>query len=394
MYKYIKRTILVAITILLNLSASAQFYQNDPDLIQTKSGLKYKISEQGTGDFPKSGDRVWLHYYAKYVNDSLYDSSAESGPIDIRLGYGQLTKGWEEGIRLIKPGGAILLVVPPELGYGNTIHNNIPANSTLIFEIALLQVNAGNPIAKFNTDGKPEQIGDKKLRYYIVEQGSGLNAMAGDNAYIHFTCYLPDGTVFDTSYKNGEPIRVTVGENQVIKGLDMGLLLMNKGSKLQLLVPYKLAYGTKGLNNIVPPNTNITIDVELINLVTPQPIVMWNTTGKKIIETPSGLKYIIIESGDGELIKNDDVVEVHYSGFFIDSTLFDSSVKIDETLQFPVGANIVIEGWDEGIKYMSIGTKFRLIVPSNLGYGKDGIQPIIPPNTDLIFDIEVIDVMK
>ena len=288
----------------------------------------------------------------------------------------------------------ISLTLNPRVKPNDAGAPSIPANSTLTFEIALLQVDAGKPIEQFNINGKEEQKGDKKLRYYTIKEGVGLNAEPGDNAYIHFTGFLPDGSVFDTSYKNGKPIRFTVGEGQVVDGLDMGLLVMNKGSKIKLLIPSKLAYGTKGLKNIVPPNTKITIYVELIDLVTPDSIAMWNTSDKKIVETSSGLKYIIIEPGNGEPISNDDVVEVHYSGFFTDGTLFDSSVKISEPLKFPVGAGVVISGWDEGIKHMSKGAKFQLIIPSSLGYGEDGVPSIIPPNTNLIFDIEVIDVIK
>ena len=388
------KNIFIVCIILLSQVAKSQIDQIYPDLTQTESGLRYKISEQGSGDFPKSGDKVWVHYYAKFENDSIYASSAEKGPIDVRLGYGQLIKGWEEGIRLVKPGGSILLVVPPELGYGSKAHNNIPANSTLIFEIALLQVDVGNAIEPFSISGKKRQKGKKGLRYYIVSEGEGAKAKYGDNAYIHFTGYLPDGSIFDSSYKNGNPVRVTVGGDEFVKGLDMGLLFMNKGSKIKLVVPAKLAYGKDGLNNIVPPNTKITLDIEMIDLVTPEPIKMWSISDKQIVETASGLKYVIIESGDGNKIEDNDVVEVHYSGYFTDGEMFDSSVKIFEPLKFPVGANAVIDGWDEGIKLMSKGAKFQFIVPSNLGYGEEGAPPTIPANTNLIFDIEVIDVIK
>jgi len=373
---------------------SAQYYENDPELIKTASGLKYKITKQGQGLFPKPGDRVWVHYYAKFENDSIYDTTAERGPLDVYLGQGQLIKGWEEGLQLVKPGGAILLVVPPELGYGNTNHDKIPANSTLIFEIALLQVNSGNNIEPFNTEGKTLKKAKKKLQYYTIVEGEGSNAKFGDNAFVHYTAFLPDGTIFDSSHKKGNPVQIIVGMQQVFAGWDMGLLLMKKGSKIKLIIPSKLAYGKNGYKSIVPPNTNITLDLEMVDLIPPKPVKKWDATGKNIIETASGLKYVIFEKGQGDLIQDDDVVTVHYSGYFTNGKLFDSSVKTYKPIQFPIGANAVIDGWDEGLKLMRKGAKFQLLIPSSLAYGSEGMKPLIPPHTDLIFDIEVLEVIK
>jgi peptidylprolyl isomerase len=315
-------------------------------------------------------------------------------PLDFHLGQGQLIKGWEEGLRLIKPGGAIMLVVPPELGYGDKIHENIPASSTLIFEIALLQVNPGTVIEPFSTQGLELQKGKKKLKYYTIEEGEGALAQFGDNAYVRYTGFLPDGSIFDSSYKRGEQVRITVGINQVIKGWDMGLMYMRKGSKIKLLIPSKLAYGKEGYKTIVPPNSDIILDVEMVDLIPPEPVIKWDITNKKVIETASGLKYVVFNPGEGDLVVDENVVEVHYSGYFTNGKLFDSSKKRFEPIKFPVGANAVIDGWDEGLKLMRKGAKFQLIIPSYLGYGKDGAPPQIPPDADLIFDIELIDIIK
>lgn len=389
------KKILLTLSITVMFSAiSAQTYVNDSSLIETPSGLKYKITKQGHGNYPKSGDRVWVHYYAKFTNDSIFASTAETGPLDVYLGMGQIIKGWEEGLRLIKPGGAIVLVVPPELGYSDKPYKNIPANSTIIYEIALLQVDSVDKVKPYDIAGKTLHKAKKGLKYYIINEGTGSFAKAGDNAYVHFTGYLPDGKIFDSSVKRGKPARITVGANQVVKGWDTGLTFMKKGSKIRLIIPAKLAYGRKGYKNIVPPNTPITLDLEMIDIVPPPEVKMWDSTGKQIHTTESGLKYIIFNKGEGDLIKDEDIVTVHYSGYFTDGKLFDSSVKRFEPIQFPVGAGFVIDGWDEGIKLMRKGAKFQFIIPSELAYGKEGNPPTVKPDTDLIFDIEIIDVIK
>lgn len=371
-----------------------QNFNTDTSFTETPSGLKYRISKQGKGNFPKSGDQVWVHFVGRLANDSVFDSTLESGPLDVTLGLGQVIKGWEEGLRLIKPGGAIELIVPPDLAYGNQVHKNIPANATLWFEISLLQVNPGVHVKPFDIVGKPIHKGKKKLQYIVVQKGEGATAQKEDNAYVHYTGYLPDGKIFDSSYKKGEPVRITVGINQVIKGWDMALFYMNKGSKYRFIIPPKLAFGREGLGTIVPPNTTITMDIEMVDLVPPVQVEKWDISGKKVNETSSGLKYVVFEKGEGELIKKDDVVFINYSGYFKNGKLFDSSVKRFEPIQVPVGNNVVIDGWDEGLQLMRKGSKFQLLIPANLAYGEQGAPPQIPANTDLIFDIEVLEVIR
>lgn len=376
------------------INTQAQYYQNDPNLVETETGLKYKITKQGEGEYPNAGDKVWVHYYTKLTNDSLFDTSIERGPLEVYLGQGQLIKGWEEGLKLIKPGGSILLIIPPKLAYGSQEFHGLPANSTLICEINLLQVNKGKKIEPFDITNLQPKKTPEGITYYCIKQGQGENAKIEDNAYIHYSGFLPNGSIFDSSVKKGAPVHIITGINQLFEGFDIALKLMNKGSKYRFIIPHKLAYNTKGYGNAVPPNTNITLDIELVDLKTPPNVTMWKTEGKRVLTTDSGLKYAIFNAGKGELIENDDIVEVHYSGYFTNGRLFDSSVKRFEPIQFPIGIGAVIDGWDEGLKLMRKGAKFQLQIPAKLAYGEQGAPPQIPANTDLIFDIEVVDIIN
>tara|TARA_B100000902_G_scaffold42234_1_gene49911 strand:+ start:4574 stop:5278 length:705 start_codon:yes stop_codon:yes gene_type:complete len=109
------------------------------------------------------------------------------------------------------------------------------------------------------------------------------------------------------------------------------------------------------------------------------------------IITASGLQYEILIKGDGESPTIEQEVTVHYHGSLVDGTVFDSSIERGETVTFPV--NGVIPGWVEALQLMSIGDKWKITIPSNLAYGVDGIpQAGIPPNSDLIFIVELIDI--
>ena len=110
------------------------------------------------------------------------------------------------------------------------------------------------------------------------------------------------------------------------------------------------------------------------------------------ITTKSGLKYLILSKGNGEHAQLNKNVEVHYTGYLTDGKVFDSSVERGDPIEFILGTGQVIAGWDEGIALMNVGDKFRLIIPSHLAYGEKGAGKVIPPNSTLIFDVELISI--
>ena len=109
-------------------------------------------------------------------------------------------------------------------------------------------------------------------------------------------------------------------------------------------------------------------------------------------ETASGLRYQILQKGNGKQATKGAGVSVHYKGQLLDGTVFDSSYKRKEPIDFNVGIGQVIAGWDEGIQLLKVGDKARFVIPSNLGYGAAGAGGVIPPNATLIFDVELMGV--
>jgi len=115
-------------------------------------------------------------------------------------------------------------------------------------------------------------------------------------------------------------------------------------------------------------------------------------TQNPVVTTKSGLQYIDVKAGEGAPVKVGDTVEVHYTGWLVNGTQFDTSLKGGRPFGFPIGANQVIPGWDQGVVGMKPGGIRKLIVPPDLGYGSEGRDPI-PPEATLIFEIELLNVL-
>jgi FKBP-type peptidyl-prolyl cis-trans isomerase len=123
-------------------------------------------------------------------------------------------------------------------------------------------------------------------------------------------------------------------------------------------------------------------------------IVPFDVKNLDTLITASGLKYIMVKKNPSGLSPTlGKEVKVHYTGFFSNGKVFDSSLQRNEPLTFTLGIGQVIKGWDEGIALLHVGERARLIVPYNLGYGIDGMGPV-PPMSTLIFDVELISVQK
>lgn len=117
-----------------------------------------------------------------------------------------------------------------------------------------------------------------------------------------------------------------------------------------------------------------------------------NKTKEGVVTLPSGLQYKILKEGNGQKPGPTDKVKVHYTGSTIDGKVFDSSVDRGEPITFAV--NEVIQGWQQALQLMPVGSKWKLFVPSELGYGARGSSPVIQPYATLIFEVELLSIEK
>jgi peptidylprolyl isomerase len=225
----------------------------------------------------------------------------------------------------------------------------------------------------------------------ILTKGEGIKPATGDKITVHYSGKLTDGTKFDSSYDRNQPFSFTLGTGQVIKGWDDAFAMLQVGDKAEIIIPSALGYGSQA-NGSIPANSVLIFDVELISVkqkitATPYAVADLDTN-----ETKSGLKYIMVKKGAGKQAAPGDNVSVHYTGYLMDGTMFDSSVERGEPISFRLGGGQVIQGWEQGIALLNVGGKARLIIPYALGYGEQGYPPVIPAKATLVFDVELVDV--
>jgi peptidylprolyl isomerase len=238
------------------------------ELTTSDSGLQYADLVAGDGETVAAGDILSTHYTiwvqdddeARYITSSIGDD-----PVTFTQGAGDTVfPGWEEGVLGMQVGGKRLLIIPPDLGMGETARGAIPAGATLVMEVELVDRQA--PPVLSRTPNDKLTTTDSGLAYYDIVTGEGAEAASGHTVMVHYSGWLEDGTLFDSSVMRGEPITVTLGAGGVIPGWEEGLLGMKVGGKRQLIIPAELAYGETGAGSTIPPNATLIFDIELLDI--------------------------------------------------------------------------------------------------------------------------------
>ena len=228
----------------------------------------------------------------------------------------------------------------------------------------------------------------------VLQKGTGSEKPnAWDKVKVHYTGWMTDGKMFDSSVQRGQPAEFPL--NGVIKGWTEGLQLMVVGEKRRFWIPGNLAYGDTPRRPGGPSGT-LVFDIELLGITAgiKPPAVPADVAAppKDAKKTKSGLAYKVLQKGKGKVHpKAEDTVLAHYSGWTTDGKMFDSSVQRGQPAEFQLQG--VIKGWTEGVPLMVEGEKTRFWIPADLAYGDPPRRPGAPAGM-LVFDIELISIKK
>jgi len=233
------------------------------------------------------------------------------------------------------------------------------------------------------------------LQVTEVVEGEGDLPDKGDILKIRYTGWYLDGEQFDTTDKLDAPAAVSIGKGNLLPGLEEGVASMRKGGKRILVLPPALAFGEEGQTGVVPPGQWVKFEVELVDIEPgPPPILPWNDVGLEIVTSDTGLQIIDFEVGKGDYPKIGDSVVVHYAGFLDDGTLFDTTYYNNAPMEFVLSVESLIPAWVEALLTMREGGRRKIIVPPFLGYGAKGFGKAIPPNATLVFDVELLEIVR
>jgi peptidylprolyl isomerase len=239
------------------------------DTVTCKSGLRYVITQKNPkGIKAAKGDRVEAHYTGTLLNGKKFDSSRERNQtFSFTLGKGEVIAGWDEGFGILKKGEKATLIIPASLGYGSQDMGDIPPNSTLIFDVELVNVQKPIIYKPFSGKGKDTVRLKSGLKYIVIDKGNPkMKAQLSQTASVYYAGYLMDGTMFDGNFDRFEPINVPVTGAGMIKGWQEILPRMNKGMKVRVIIPPALAYGAQGYPGVIPENATIIFDMFLSDL--------------------------------------------------------------------------------------------------------------------------------
>ena len=232
----------------------------------------------------------------------------------------------------------------------------------------------------------PNEGMPKTLVIEDVNAGTGEHAVPGDLLEVQYVgALLSDGTEFDASWNRGQTFFVPIGVGAVIPGWDQGIVGMREGGRRLLIIPPELAYGSSGAVSAIPPNAFLVFVVDLVAIVDLEPPTIPDS-----IEVGTSLEVEDLSNGTGDIVEAGDTVTVHYLGTLTDGTVFDASWRRGTPFTTTIGVGMVIQGWDQGIVGMREGGRRLLKIPSDLAYGEQGSGGGIPPNTPLLFVVDLL----
>lgn len=223
-----------------------------------------------------------------------------------------------------------------------------------------------------------------------ISVGTGSRAEIGDVLEVSYVgVLLNDGTEFDASWNRSQTFFVPIGMGAVIPGWDQGIVGMREGGRRVLVTPPHLAYGSSGSGSAIPPNATLVFVVDLISILDLEPPAIPEPT-----EVGELLEVEDLVDGTGDPVESGDTVTVHYLGTLTDGTVFDASWRRGMPFTTIIGVGRVIAGWDQGIVGMREGGRRLLKIPSELAYGERGSGAAIPPNTPLLFVVDLIRIQS
>lgn len=424
-------------------SAGAKNQMSSDGFTILPSGLEFKLIKHGDGTRkPQATDHTELYIHVHVDDSTIFDSRkmfSASKPVPVPISAPKFKGDPMEGFMMMVAGDSAIMRLSVDSmkksgnqlmpwmkeGVGQKIEYDVQMVSVRTAEEEKKETEVKMSKQKTIDEGLLKEYFEKNnlkpaktasgLYYTISKEGTGDYGKNGQLYSVFYTGKLLNGKTFDsnvdTAFHHPEAFSVPVGKGNVIKGWDEGLLLFKKGAKGTLYIPSGLAYGPQERGAQIPANSILVFDIEVTDIKDAPPApkqvdpaeqakeddkILQDYFKKNNItatKTQSGLYYAVHTKGLGPNAKAGKKVTMNYTGKLLDGKTFDSNTdpKFNHVspFTFTLGQGQVIKGWDEGVQLLNLGTKATFYIPSGLAYGSSGAGGSIPPNSVLVFDVEV-----
>jgi FKBP-type peptidyl-prolyl cis-trans isomerase FkpA len=268
--------------------------------------------------------------------------------------------------------------------------------------------------AMTSCDNYRTNVTENGLKYRIFESHEGARKpKIGELVTLNLVLKNSKDSVLRDTYKEGRPFQIMLQTPPFKGSFEEGLAMLAKEDSAAFYVSADSLFSKMGqpLPPELPKGSDITFTVKILDIQNEQEYKKASElsrasqgkvdakiiddyvakNGLKTTETPSGLNYLVVKEGTGDKPAAGDIVSVQYAGRLLNGKEFDKSTS---PVDFPIGVGQVIPGWEEGIMNMRKGGKSTFIIPSSIGYGEQGSPGAIPPNSVLVFDVELVNIKK
>jgi FKBP-type peptidyl-prolyl cis-trans isomerase FklB len=409
---------------------------------KSNSGLLYKFYHR-SGDTTKPHINDMITIKMKYGTEdtTIFSSDKSPRPLMMPQKKSDYKGDIYEAFSMMSVGDSASFILRPDSFFLKTARNPrippyIDSNDVMIFHVKLLSsltreaYQRAEQARKDSLKSQENQFREQYIKnngigvaplasgLYFIEAtpGNGTIPQTGQWIKLHFSVTALDGKIIYSSF-NDKPAEFEFGKQFENKGVTEAVGLMSKGSKARLIVPSDLAFGEKGRGELIPPFSTLLYDVQIVDIMTKQQhdieqekikqeklkkyeqnkiesrrFLEQNSKQPGVVTLTDGLQYKILNPGSGTKPSLTDQVKVNYRGTIINGTVFDSSYDRKEPSVFKV--NSVISGWSEALQMMPLGAKWILYIPPELAYKDNGRGKIIEPNMALIFEVELLEILK
>jgi peptidylprolyl isomerase len=225
-----------------------------------------------------------------------------------------------------------------------------------------------------------------------LKVGSGPTVRKCDLVVLDYKDGLPDGSVIADTSTWGYPFLFSYGAEppQVIPGWVDAVSGMQAGGHRQVLIPPDRAYGPDGVPGLIPPNSPMLYDVELLEIKSPPPLPAKPADVEKYEQRAPGLEYAVLSEGTGQMVSGEEWGHIHYTGWLEDGTRFDTTLDGEPCGPYlvPLGAGKLMQGLDQGIAGMRVGEHRQLRLAPGMAFGATGDPKLkVPPNSTVIYDL-------